>query len=286
MRTKRTHDPILWSTIAIAILVAVTAIAGIWWPATYARETLYTRAGAIGSDLVDLFLVVPVLLMSGIMGSRGSAAARLVWLGSLGYLFYNFVLYAFGVHFNALFLVYCATLSLCFYAAIFGAPFLAPEQIAEVYGSRAPRKTIAIVFLALALCSAIFDLLEDVSALLAGRTPPSVVLANTPVNFVHALDLVFLLPALCIAAYLLLRRRAWGYALAPAMLTVLAIMDVELAVLMVVMARMGCFPMFYPMIVSFAALGVGCAILLWLYFSLGKGPRSRGLTNKARPIPL
>jgi hypothetical protein len=265
----------LWNTIAIVFLVAVTAVAGIFWPATYARETLYSSAGAIGSDLVDLMLVVPVLLISGILGYRGSIPARLVWLGTLGYLLYNFVLYAFGVHFNALFLVYCATLSLCFYATVFCLPSISLEQIAQIYSPRAPRKTMAIVLLAIATLFAAFDLGEDIPALLAGRVPQSVTQVNLPVSFIHCLDLIFLLPGMCITAYLLFRRKAAGYVLAPAFLALLAIMNIELAVLMVVMALKGCFGMFYPMIVSFAVAGVGCTVLLWFYFASARCPRSR-----------
>jgi len=260
----------LWSTIAIVLLVAVTAVAGIFWPAAYAKETLYSSAGAIGSDLVDLLLVVPVLLISGILGYRGSVPARLVWLGTLGYLLYNFVLYAFGVHFNALFLIYCATLSLCFYATVFCLPLISLEQIAQTYGPRAPRKTTAIVLLVIAALYAAFDLGEDIPALLAGRVPQSVIQVNLHVSFIHCLDLIFLLPGMCITAYLLFRRRASGYALGAAFLALLAIMNIELAVLMVVMALKGCFGMFYPMIVSFAVVGVGCVGLLWFYFASAK----------------
>jgi hypothetical protein len=56
MATERTHDPMLWSTVAIALLVAITAVAGLYWPATYARETPYSRAGGYPSDIVDFFL--------------------------------------------------------------------------------------------------------------------------------------------------------------------------------------------------------------------------------------
>jgi hypothetical protein len=267
MTPKQPHDPILWSTVVISILVALTAVAGIWWPATYARETLYTRAGGVASDLVDLFLVVPVLLISGIKGHQGSVPARLIWLGAQGYLFYNFVIYAFGVHFNALVFVYCATLSLSFYAAAFSLPFVPLHLVAHAYGPSAPRKTIAIAFLVLSLPTALFDLREDLGALLAGTIPQSIIATNEPVNFVHVLDLAFLLPALCITAAFLFRRKPVGYALAPALLALLAIMSVELASLMAVMGRMGCFPISYPMIVSFAALAVGFTILLWVYFA-------------------
>ncbi len=271
MTGERTHDPILWSTLAIALLVAVTAVAGISWPArTYAGETLYTAAGAVASDLVDLLLVVPVLLISGIKGHRGSVPARLVWLGTLGYLLYNFVLYAFGVRFNALFFVYCATLGLCFYATVFSVPLIPIDQVAHTYGPRAPRRTIAVFFLVLAMAFAAFDLPEDIAATLAGRVPQMAIAANHPVNFVHVLDFAFLLPGMGITAFLLLRRKPSGYALASPLLTLLAIMNIELAVIMVVMALKGCFGMFYPMIISFAVLGVGSAILLWIYFRSAK----------------
>lgn len=269
MTTERTHDPMLWSTIAIALLVAVTAVAGLFWPATYARETPYSRAGGYASDIVDLFLVVPVLLISGIKAYRGSVPARLVWLGTQGYLLYNFVIYAFGVHFNALFLVYCATLSLCLFATVFSLSFVPLEQIAQAYGPRAPRKTIAIVFLVLAIQTAAFDLRADIAAIRAGRVPQDVVDANMPVNFVHVLDLGFLLPALCITAILLFRKKASAYALAPAFLTLLAIMSMELVSILTVMGRAG-FGMSFPMITFFVVLGVGFTILLWFYFSLAK----------------
>ena len=259
----------LWSTLTIALLVAVTAIAGIYWPATYARETHSSAGGGLASDIVDLLLVVPVLLISGILGYRGSLPARLVWLGALGYLLYNFVIYAFGVHFNALFLVYCATLGLCFYAAVFCVRFIPIEQIAQTYGPRAPRKTIAIVFLVLAITTAYPDVRDDIAAILAGRVPQDIIDANQSVNFIHVLDLAFLLPALCITAVLLFRRKAAAYALAPVFLTLLAIMSMELVSILTVMGRKG-FGMNLPMIIFFVVLGVGFTTLLWIYFSLAK----------------
>ena len=275
MTNERTQNPMLWTTVAISILLAVTAVVGIVHPATYAKETLYTSAGAIGSDLVDLFLVVPVLLISGIKGYRGSVAARLVWLGTQGYLLYNFVLYAFGVHFNVMSLVYWATLSLCLYATVFSLPFIPLEQIAQTYSPRAPRKTSAILLLVMTTLFAAFDLGEDIPALLAGRIPQSVIQVNLPVSFIHALDLMFLLPGMCITAYLLFRRKPTGYALAPAFLALLAIMNIELAVLMVVMPLKGAFGMSYPMVISFVVFGVGFAILLWMYLrSANKATRA------------
>jgi len=276
MTSKRTYDPMLWSSVVLALLVAATAVVGIWWPAAYARETPYSRAGAVGSDLVDLFVVAPVLLISGIKGYRGSIPARLVWLGAQGYLFYNFVIYAFAVHFNALVLLYCATLSLCFYSTVLALPFIPIGQIAAACAPRAPRKTVAITFIVLVLSTAVFDLLEDVAAIAAGRIPQSIVVLNQPVNFVHVLDLAFLLPGLCITAVFLLRRKAAGYALAPVMLALLAIMSVELASIVAMMGRAG-FGMNFTMIGSFMVLGVAFTALLGFYLARANGSAWIGL---------
>ncbi len=279
MPTKQTHDPILWSTIAISLLLAITAVAGLFWPATYARETPYSRAGGYASDIVDLFLVVPILLISGTMGFRQSVPARLVWLGAQGYLLYNLVIYAFGVHFNALFLIYCATLSLCLYATVFTLPLISLAQIAEAYGPRAPRKTIGVVFLVLAIQTAAFDVRDDIVAILAGRVPPDIINANQPVNFIHVLDLAFLLPALCITAILLFRKKSSGYVLAPVLLTLLAIMSLELVSILTVLGRSG-FGMSIPMIIFFVVLFVGFTGLLWLYFARKESPAGHVLEQE------
>src|SRR5215831_1992292 len=115
---------------------------------------LFRASGGYASDIVDLFLVLPVVLISGIKGYGGSIPARLVWMGALGYLFYNFVIYAFGVHFNALFLVYCATLSLCVYATLFSLPLISLDLITQTYGPGAPRITIGVLFLLIAIQTA------------------------------------------------------------------------------------------------------------------------------------
>lgn len=278
MTTERTHDPILWSTIAIALLVAITSVAGLFWPATYARETAYSRTGGYSSDLIDLFLVLPVLLVSGVRGYRGSLPARLVWLGTLGYLLYNFAIYAFGVRFNALFLVYVATLGLCFYAVVFSVRLIPVEQMAQTYGPRVPRMTVAIVFLVLAVQTAIFEVRSDVIAIVTGKIPQNIADANQSIDFVHVLDLAFLLPALCITAILLLRRKAASYALAPALLTLLATMSIEIAIIIAVMGRKG-FGTNVPMITFFVALGVGFTALLWWYFSSAKAAAEVGLPS-------
>jgi hypothetical protein len=81
------------------------------------------------------------------------------------------------------------------------------------------------------------------------------------------------LPALCVTAILLFRRKAASYALAPVFLTLLAIMSMELVSIVTVMGRKG-FGTNFLMIISFVVLGVGFTTLLWFYFSLVKKPEN------------
>jgi hypothetical protein len=57
METKETGLSALWINFPLAVLIAVTACAGLFWPPTYARETRLWAVEAMGGDAVNL--VVP-----------------------------------------------------------------------------------------------------------------------------------------------------------------------------------------------------------------------------------
>lgn len=261
MSPNKTDHVLLWTTLLIALLLTIMALAGLFWPPTYARET--STAGGRSADAVNLVVVVPVLLVSGIMACRGSVPGHLVWLGAQGYLLYNLVFYTLALHFNALFLVYCATFGLCFYATVFSLRSLQLDAIAHTYSARAPRTTLAIIFFALSLLTAANWLKMDIPAILRGQVPESI----TPgmlVDPVHVLDFAFLLPAMFLTAVFLLRRRRVACVLAPALLGLLAIMSMEIATIGFVNRRMG-LGANSTMIGFFVALAVGFAALLWVY---------------------
>ena len=103
------------SSLVVAALVATAALGGIFLPATYRREAPSWAAQGIGQDWVNLLLVAPAIAVLSVVVARGSRSARLLLGGALLYVVYSFLLYAFAVHFNPLFLVYCAALGLGFY---------------------------------------------------------------------------------------------------------------------------------------------------------------------------
>ena len=89
------------------------------------------------------------------------------------------------------------------------------------------------------LLFALLWLSEDVPALLAGKTPQSVLDMGIPTNPVHILDLSFFLPAVLITGWMLLRRRPLGYTLALGFIVFLILTGIPILITPVVQASRG-----------------------------------------------
>ena len=184
-------------------------------------------------------VIVPALVIAAMLALRGSVAARLVWMGTLIYLLYDFLGYAFAAHFNSMFLAYCGVLGLSFYALAGNLMALPTAEIARRYGPRTPLKTTGIVLLLMGVAIVIHWLSEIIPALVAGRVPQGVRDSGQLTDAVAVLDLAFGAPACLIAAILLLRRKPLGFVLGPVVLTFLILSSLVLAPMGVVMVRHG-----------------------------------------------
>src|SRR5262245_44773179 len=123
-------------SLAAAFLMAVASAAGIYCPDVYARETPSWAAQGTGQDIVNLFVVAPALVVCAYLAGRGSLRAWLVWLGLLFYVLYSYVLYAFFVHFNRLFLVYVSVLGLSFWALAGAAGGVDVDRVGRAFDRR------------------------------------------------------------------------------------------------------------------------------------------------------
>jgi hypothetical protein len=132
---------------------------------------------------------------------------------------YTFAIYAFAVHFGPLFLLHVAVLGLAAWALIGFFADLDPARVRDAYPSDGPRRFVAGFLMVIAGAFALLWLGQDLPAMVDGE--PSEELRDTGLltNPVHVLDLAFFLPTAMVAGALLRRGRAWGYALAPVVLT-------------------------------------------------------------------
>ncbi len=226
-------------SIPLALLVAGASLGGIVLPSTYARETASWAAQGVGQDWVNLVLVVPWMLTAAIFTLRGSRRAVLLLGAALVYSLYSYVIYAFAVHFNSLFLIYCVALGLSFFALLLLLRSLLEEDVRGWFDMRAPIRTAGGLQLAIAVIFGFLWLSEIVPALLRGGVPASLAEGAFFTNPVHVLDLAIFLPALAVSGVLLLRRRATGYVLAPLLLGFAVLMAMAIAGMMLLMRQRG-----------------------------------------------
>jgi hypothetical protein len=212
---------------------------------------------------VDLLFGVPWLVVSAIGALRRSRTARILLAGGLLYTVYELLIYAFAVHFNVLFLVYCATLGMSLFA-LFGVGIaLAREDVRGWFEDTVPIRTPGIFLLTVGVGFALLWLAEIVPALVRGTVPPSVVEAGVPTNPVQVIDLAAVLPAHIAAGVLLLRRRAHGFVAAPVILAFGLLMALSIAGMMVVM-HLRAVEATFPVAIAMGVLSVATGTMLSL----------------------
>jgi hypothetical protein len=253
-----------WAPFAIAALVGVAAILGIAAPAIYARETASWAAQGIGQDWVDLVVCAPALVISGLFAMHGSRRGRLVVGGLLIYVAYAFAIYAFAMHFNALFLVYCAA----FGASCFALVQLVKEMYADAprswFGKRAPIRIAASTLFAIAGVFGALWLGQIVPAIVHGDDPPGLAEVGLVVNPVHVLDLAVLLPAMVVAGVLMLRRDALGIVVGPMLLVFGVMMAIAIGGMIAMMNVRGIAFDLAPALVMTALASAGLVVVVAL----------------------
>jgi hypothetical protein len=83
------------SSLAVAAIMAIVSIAGIlYWSLIYPAPQ---AASSVGSDVFNLVVVLPILLISMWLAHRGSLIGLLFWPGALFYVLYIYTYYVIGV---------------------------------------------------------------------------------------------------------------------------------------------------------------------------------------------
>ena len=226
-------------SIAAAVIAAAGSIVGLAAVGTiYGHETAAFVDQAIAQDIVNLAIVSPAIIVSALLARRGSLTAYLAWLGAMAFTVYNYVIYTLSIHVGPLFLAWVAVLGLSLYALIGGLAALDPRSVAARFVT-APRRTVGWFLIVVAALFCGLWLTGIIPALLAGQVPAAARDLGLPSNPVHVLDLAFYLPATFTAGVLLLRNRARGYVLAPALLGFLTLTGLPIMVTPFVASQRG-----------------------------------------------
>lgn len=206
-------NKLLWLSIPITVLGGFAAGYGVFAGEIYSASSIFVAGLTRGVDLVTLATALPVLIISAVLASKGSNRALLVWLGSLVFIGYTYMMTAFMVTFNQFFLVYVALIGLAAAALAGGLTSVDFENIKHQFSSKAPVKAVSLFFSAVVLIFYPVWLLEIIPAHLTGSLPRMIAWSGTPSHAYYILDLALLFPALAFTAFWLSRRKAIGYVL-------------------------------------------------------------------------
>lgn len=199
----------LLSLLAAVLAVAVSAAGlhgGLY------RDNAWVTADQKGNDVVTL-LVASVLVIAVVRSTRGSLRARLVWLGTLAYMAYNFAFYLFGLAFNDAFLAYAAIVALSSYALTLGIMGLDVPTLGAMFRAQTPVRGIAAYMLLVAAGLGGAWISQSLAFAVNGTVPTIIQKTGSPTSIVFALDLVIVVPAMAVGGVLLWKRHPWGFLL-------------------------------------------------------------------------
>ncbi len=204
MRTARTLS------IVLVILMLAQTLLGLMMTGAY-RDEGWINATWFGNDLVTLVLGLPALVLSVWLAGSGTSRGLLLWLGGLGYTFYNYMFYLVGTSLNAFLPLYCLLVVLSAAATLLLFINADLQRLACGYSGSFPARVVGfyLVFVAIGL-TAVWHVVW------AGYIffDQPVASGSEPFKIVAALDMTIMVPILLVGGVLLWRRRPLGYALA------------------------------------------------------------------------
>jgi hypothetical protein len=188
----------------------------------YAYNALRVVAEGIGWDIVTLLLAVPALLAAAGLTARGSLRGRLLAVGVLGYLLYQYMMYAVYWDIGPLFPLYLIIYPACIAGIAWILTTVPVRELPARVKDSFPRVGMAVLSFIVALV-----LLGMWSSRIAAALSGDIqgVLFGQDTLDVQAFDLGLIVPLAIFTGVTVLRRMAVGYLLS----TVLAVKAVTMA---------------------------------------------------------
>ena len=217
-----------WVSGLLAVTAAANGLLTFLVPGVL-HGTAVMNGSARGTGLAVLLLGVPVLAVSMALARAGSPRAVLCWLGAVGFVLYNSVLFVFATPFNQLFLLDLAMLALAAWSA---GVLLWQTDVAALGRSftDAPVRGVAVYVWVIVTLNALAWLSRIVPALAGSGQAAFLRGTGLPTHPVYVQDLALWLPLIAVATAWLWRRRAWGYVLIGATLVMLILESAGIAV--------------------------------------------------------
>ncbi len=251
-------------TIIIGLLMGIASIMGAFGANFYVRDAAMIAAGTSGQDLFNLVILLPIFVISSILTLRGFVWALPVWLACVAYVLYSYLVLAFGIYFNRLFLVYVALVAFALYGLIGVIPFIRADAFMnQAKGSRATLFLQGLLLL-IALLFTVLWLAMIVPSIQADTIPEELVTNRLLTQPVHVVDLAWIMPGMVLTVIAMFRQWSPAYVLAPAFALLTVFMAGALGAMTLNTIRLGV-ATDYTLVAIFAVLMLLCSIAVVWY---------------------
>lgn len=200
---------LLFISVLIACMAGIASWAGLYIDGVYRDNALVISAWK-GNDIITLFAVIPMFLISMLYTLKGSNKGRLFWMGSLWYMVYNYVFYLFGAAFNPFFLLYAALVVCSVYTLVFALFQTDVEKFRRSFREKLPYKFLSLFMLFFGMLLGGMWIALSLSSIFTGQVHVSITQTDHPTAIVFAIDLTLLVPSLIFSAALLWQKKSWG----------------------------------------------------------------------------
>lgn len=227
--TKFNLGPIYILSYLLAMGVLAASLAGIFYTnVIYPSEELLVAY--MPSDVVNLVIGLPFLLLSMIYARRGSLMGLLGWTAALFFTLYNYAIYLFGIPHGVMFLAYLGIAGLSLYALIGLVAGINKKVISERLHARAPARLSAgvILFLGIFIAARVVGL--SLQAIGSGEQ-----VSQSELGLWIA-DVLVGSGSMLIGGVLLWMRKPFGYLAGPVMLLQYVLLALGLVPVLIVQA--------------------------------------------------
>lgn len=177
----------------------------------YKNDSLSVVAQGKASDLVTLFLGIPLLAISAYIGLKGSFRGQILLTGTLSYFLYTFMSYTFLWHYNPLFILYVLLMSLSLFSLIICFTSFNLNELRHMFSDRLPIKKIGGFQIFVGFAIGLLWLGKIFESYTSGEPPKGLEHYTTLV--IQAMDLGILVPVAFISGIELIRKKPIGYLL-------------------------------------------------------------------------
>ncbi len=192
----------------------------------------------IAQDYVTLLMGIPLLILSLFWARSGSIKGRYLLAGTLAYFLVTYLFYLMMALYNSLFLVYTGLLGTSFFALALTLLSFDLDAIPDLFSSKTPTKWTGGFLIFNSLAIGLLWLSIILPPLIKGTIiPPETEHYTTLV--VQGLDLGLLLPLGFVSGLLFIKKRAFGYLLAPVYFVFLLLIMTALLAKIIAMASLG-----------------------------------------------